>query len=146
MADTKRVLGSLRVIRLGLFISKHVPPGVGYGLVRWVVGLIVRLRPRLYWVIRANLSQALGLDVANEALHAAVHRTLIHAGRAYYDHFHAQGLGRDEVIRQAGIAPAVWEAYQRAQAEGRGIVMVSGHVSNLDLAAMSLVFQGAEVQ
>ena len=134
------------VIRLGLFIGRHMPRCVGYAIVRGGASFIAYTKPEIYWTVRANLRQVMGPEMGNKALHRLVHRVFYHAGQTYYDHFHAFTHG-DEVVREMiRITEEDLTNLAKAQSHGKGTMFVTGHLSNFDLAGLALVLQGIEFQ
>lgn len=146
MRDAKSLFASRKAIRVGLFLAQRISPRSGHALARGIANLLAWLRPQMYWNIRANLRQILGPDTPVEVLHETARRTLIHAGCAYYDHFHAVGGAPEELAGILNVPELFWETLSRTQKEGRGLVLVTGHLSNFDLAALSLMVRGVRLQ
>jgi KDO2-lipid IV(A) lauroyltransferase len=146
MRNAKDVLGSARAIRLGLALSQRLPPRGGYGLARFAASFLSWLRPRMYWNLRANLRQVLGLQTPDQVLHAMARRTLFRAGCAYYEHFRAVGQPPEVLSGLLHVPDLFWETLEQARAEGRGVMLVTAHMGNFDLAALSLTAQGVRLQ
>lgn len=146
MRDAKNLFGSARAIRLGLFLSQHLPPRGGYGLARFAVSFLCRARPRMYWNLRANLRQVLGLDTPGEVLHDMARRTLLRAGYSYYEYFRAIGQAPEVLSGLLHVPDLFWETLEQARAEGRGVMLVTAHMGNFDLAALSLTARGVRLQ
>ncbi|MGC8839565.1 MAG: lysophospholipid acyltransferase family protein [Anaerolineae bacterium] len=146
MRDAKNLFGSARAIRLGLFLSQHLPPRGGYGLARFAASFLSWVRPRMYWNLHANLRQVLGLETPAEVLHAMVRRTLFRAGCSYYEYFRAVGQPPEVLSGLLQVPDLFWETLEQARAEGRGVMMVTAHMGNFDLAALSLTARGLHLQ
>lgn len=140
------VTSNPQVIRLGLFIGRHMPRRVGLAIARGASSLAVRTKPEIYWTVRANLRQVVGPEMDEEALHKLVGRVFYHAGQTYYDHFHAFTHGEDAVREMIRITEQDLANLAKAQSSGKGTMFVTGHLSNFDLAALALVLQGIEFQ
>lgn len=146
MRDTKNLLGSARAIRLGLFLSQRLPPRGGYGLARSAASFLSWVRPRMYWNIRANLRQVLGLETPGPVLHHMARRTLFRAGVSYYEYFRAVGQVPEVLAGLLQVPDLFWEALDQAHARGRGVMLVTAHMGNFDLAAFSLTARGLRLQ
>jgi len=146
MRDTKGLFDSARAIRLGLSLSQRISRRTGHGLARLGANLLAWLRPQMYWNVHANLSQVLGPDTPAEVLHETVRRTFFHSGCNQYDYFHAVGGSRDELAKVLHVPASFWDTLAQAKEKGQGVMFVTGHLSNFDLAALSLVARGMEVQ
>ena len=133
-------------MRLGIFLGRHVPRRVGYGLSRLVAGVVARRKPQIYWTVRANLRQILGPDAGDETLHEMTRHVFFHAGQTYYDFFHALGQP-PEVIATAVHIPKSLIAHLKAEIErGRGVLLLATHISNFDLAGLAIGMQGFPIQ
>ena len=134
------------VIRLGLFIGRHMPHCVGHAIARGGASFIAYTKPEIYWTVRANLQQVMEPEMEDKALHRLVRRVFYHAGQCYYDHFHAFTHGDDAVREMIHITEEDLANLAKAQSHGKGTMFVTGHLSNFDLAALALVLQGIEFQ
>lgn len=146
MRDTKDFLRSARAIRLGLFLSRRLPPRGGYGLAQFAASLLSWARPRMYWDLRANFRQVLGLETPEEVLHAMARRTLFRAGCSYYEYFRAIGQPPEVLSDFLQVPDLFWETLEQARTEGRGVMLVTAHMGNFDLAALSLTARGLRLQ
>lgn len=146
MKDTRNFLSSARAIRLALFLSQHLSPRRGHGLARFAAWVLARIRPRMYWNLRANFRQVLGPDTPGDVLHEMAQRTLFRAGCSYYEYFHAIGQETEELVGLLEVPDLFWQTLEDAQGHGRGVMLVTAHMGNFDLAALSLTAQGVRLQ
>jgi len=140
------LFSSKPMTRAGLFIGQHMPRWVGYGLARIAASVIARRKPQLYWTVRANLCQILGPEVDDGTLHEMTRHVFFHAGQTYYDFFHAVGQPPQVWRKAVRIPEAIVENIKAAMAQGRGVLLLSTHMSNFDLAGLAVGSQGFPIQ
>ena len=126
------------VTGLGLFLAQHSPRRVGYGLVQIVANIIVRQKPELYWTVRANLRQIVGLEVDDGTLHEMARQVFYHAGQTYYDFFHAIGQPPEAIIEAVRISGDLVERIKSEMARGQGVLILGTHMSNFDMVFLAL--------
>ncbi len=140
------LISSKPVTRLGIWIGQHMPRRVGYGLARIAASAIARRKPQIYWTVQANLRQVLGPQADETQLHQMTRQVFFHAGQTYYDFFHAIGQP-PEMLRQAVRIPQIiFEQIQSEMARGRGVLLLSSHLSNFDLAGLAVGSMGFPIQ
>jgi KDO2-lipid IV(A) lauroyltransferase len=140
------ITSSPPIIRLGLFISRHMPSSVGYGIASLAANFIAASKPAIYWTVRSNLSHAMGPGTEATSLHRLTREVFYHAAQTYYDYFHALAHGERSCWDLIEIPPEDMENLLAARAGDRGAVLVTGHFSNFDLAGMALAASGIEFQ
>jgi KDO2-lipid IV(A) lauroyltransferase len=132
--------------RIGIFIGQYMPRWLGYGLARVVSGVMARQKPQIYWMVRANLRQILGLEADDVTLHEMTRHVFFHAGQTYYDFFHAIDQP-PEVLAEAVRIPEAFIAQIKSEtARGRGVLLLVTHVSNFDLAGLAMGTRGLPIQ
>jgi lauroyl/myristoyl acyltransferase len=132
--------------RIGIFIGQHMPRWLGYGLARVISGVMARQKPQIYWTVRANLRQILGPEADDGTLHEMTRQVFFHAGQTYYDFFHAIGQP-PEVLAEAVRIPEAFIAQIKSEtARGWGVLLLCTHMSNFDLAGLSLGTRGLPIQ
>jgi lauroyl/myristoyl acyltransferase len=140
------VVSSKPATRLGIVIGLHTPRWVGYGLARIAAGIIARRKPEVYGTVHANLRQILGPEADDVTLHQMTYQVFFHAGQTYYDFFHAIGQPK-EVLAEAVRIPEEIVAFVRSEtARGRGVLVLTAHMSNFDLLGLSVGTQGLPIQ
>jgi len=140
------VTSSKPVTRLGLFIGRHTPRRVGYGLAQIVANIIARRKPGIYWTVRANLRQVVGSAIEGGALHEMARQVFFHAGQTYYDFFHAISQPPEVLARAVRGSGVVVEQMKSEMARGQGVLLLGIHMSNFDLAALSIGAHGLPIQ
>lgn len=140
------LISSKPVTRIGIFIGQHMPRWLGYGLARVISGMIAREKPQIYWTVRANLRHILGSEADDVALHEMTRQVFFHAGQTYYDFFHAIDQP-PEVLAEAVRIPEAFIAQIKSEtARGRGVLLLCTHMSNFDLAGLSMGARGLPIQ
>jgi lauroyl/myristoyl acyltransferase len=134
------------VTRIGIFIGQHTPRWLGYGLARVISDIIARQKPQIYWTVRANLRQILGPEADDVTLHEMTRHVFFHAGQTYYDFFHAIDQPPDVLAEAVRIPEALIAQIKSETARGQGVLLLGTHMSNFDLAGLSLGARGLPIQ
>ncbi|HKV32351.1 MAG TPA: lysophospholipid acyltransferase family protein [Candidatus Dormibacteraeota bacterium] len=128
-----------RLFRLGNWVMRALPPGVRYPLAAITGRCAFYVMPRRRRVAFENFGQVLGLPWDDPL----VKRTARHAFGNYFkmfaDFMLMDTLKPDQIRRM--VRPKGIERIDAALAQGKGVVVVTAHVSNWDiLAAASAVY------
>jgi KDO2-lipid IV(A) lauroyltransferase len=134
------------MMQLGLFIARHTPRRVGYGLARTVASLIARRQPEIYWTVRANLRQIVGPEVDDGALHEMARQVFFHAGQTYYDFFHAIDQAPEVLAEAVRVPESLIERIRAEMAQGQGVLLLGTHMSNFDLVGLAIGARGLPIQ
>ena len=127
--------------RLGFFVGKCLPPRGGQYLSALVTRLITTFKPDMYWTTRENLRHVLGSAVSDSELDQMLYRLFLNATRGYYELFHNVGRGIlniEQFEPPMRITPETLTYIQQGIASGRGLMLLSVHMSNFDLALIGL--------
>jgi KDO2-lipid IV(A) lauroyltransferase len=120
-----------------------MPPTVGHTLADAVTGIMARQHDSpLVRTVRDNLRVVLGPDTPDELLDRTVQRVFQHNGRVLFDLYRALGRGPEALAAAVEVSPKVAESFAELQRQGRGLMVVGGHLSNFDLALLSLGVMG----
>jgi len=134
-------------LRLGLWLGRYVSPGMGYTLADALTWSVSRQRnSTMGQAIRANMRLVLGDDASDQQVEHAVAGVFHNAGRAYYDLYHALGVGKEAIRSSVTFTPRTEGYLQEYQRNGGGHVVVSAHVSNFDLAGLAFATRGIPIQ
>jgi len=142
----QRFLSSRLVLGMGMFLSKHIPPFIGYGVADIISGLINLLKPDVYWIVYANLRQVVGSEVGEKALHRLVRQVFHNNARNDYDLWHTVSRGPEAMRTAVHVPPEAWANIEQAQARGKGALIVGTHTGNFDLGILALAAHGQEIQ
>ena len=119
---TYRLLGAL---------TGPMPPAMGYGLGRPVSALLLATSPQLRRILTCNLSHVLGPDASEEKVQAMVRHACVNIIKGHYDLFRLSRLSKEEILAMTQVVGK--EHMERALARGKGVIMVSAHLGNVDL-------------
>ena len=119
---TYRLLGAL---------TGPMPPAMGYGLGRPVSALLLATSPQLRRILTCNLSHVLGPDASEEKVQAMVRQACVNIIKGHYDLFRLSRLSKEEILAMTQVVGK--EHMERALARGKGVIMVSAHLGNVDL-------------
>jgi len=100
--------------------------------------MFARIRPGVRAIVESNISPALGTGDSRRVQKIAA-QALGHAALAYYDLFNLPALSQNEIASMVEIEEPGLSQFQEAYRRGKGIVLVSPHLSSFDLAAQSLI-------
>ncbi len=112
-------------------LAGPMPPWLGYWLARPIGWLLYFLHCRLRKVLRHNIRHVLGPGADRSQVEAVVRRTCVNIIKGHYDLFRLSRLNHDQIKALTRIEG--FEHIQQALAQGRGVVVVSAHVGNVDL-------------
>ena len=140
------LISSKPATRFGIFIGQHMPRRVGYGLARMVANVIARKKSQIYWTVQANLRQILGSEDGDMKLHEMTRHVFFHAGPTYYDFFNALGQPREVLAEAVRVPEAFIPRIRSETARGQGVLLLGTHMSNFDLAGLSVGARGLSVQ
>jgi KDO2-lipid IV(A) lauroyltransferase len=140
------LISSKPMTRLGIVIGQHTPRRVGYGLARVAAGIIARRKPEVYWTVHANLRQILGPKAGDATLQRMTYQVFFHAGQTYYDFFHAIGQPKEALAEAVRIPDEIVALVRAKTARGRGVLVLTTHMSNFDLLGLSVGAQGLPIQ
>jgi KDO2-lipid IV(A) lauroyltransferase len=140
------LVSSPRIMRLSMFFSQRTPERLGHRAAWWAAGIVCQLQPAVYRIVRANLSQVLGLEPGRAELGHSVRRVLYTAIRGYYDLYRALGLPWEAMSDRVDV-PQETRAVARSlwNREG-GAMIVFTHLGNFDLGGHAMVSHLPETQ
>lgn len=123
-------------------VLRAVPEGVALRIgaaVGWFAGAVVGLRRR---VVRDNLRRAFP-DRAEAWRRRVARASWAHLGRETVATFRLADVTPEELLDRCDFTGI--EAFEAALAEGRGVVLVSGHLGNWEVGGASLAARGLPV-
>lgn len=127
-----------RVIRLGMWFSQHAPERMGHRLSWWTSDVVCRVKPAVYQVVQANLSQVLGPEVERWTLEQAVRQVFYTAVRGYFDLFRSLQVPREEVESMIDFPEQARALIRTLRDRAGGSILVFPHLGNFDIAAQAL--------
>ena len=130
----------------GLLVCRFLPRPVGYAVARTLSWVFSIAKPEVYHVLRNNLRHVYGADVAPRLLNRAVRRGFAHAGQTYYDFYNALGKPTAKLSDAVKLPRSFIDLLGDARERGQGVLVLAAHMSNFDLASISLGVAGFHCQ
>ena len=146
LTPLQRLLSSRLVTGAGMFLSKCMPPFIGYSVAGLIAGLINWLKPDVYRIVHANLRQVVGPEVSEETLHRLVRQVFHNNARNDYDLWHLVGREPETIRAAIHIPPDTRTHLEQALQRGQGVIIVGTHTGNFDLGILALAAHGLEIQ
>ena len=112
-------------------LTGPLPPRIGHALARRAGVLLYALSPRLRRILLHNLSHVLGAEASEEQVEAVARLACINIVKGHYDLFHLSRLSMDEIREMTEVQGL--EYVEEALAHGKGVVMISAHLGNMDV-------------
>ncbi len=129
--------------RLMGFVAPKIPPSVGYQLCRWLGGLLYRLNTQARSNIHLNLQRILGPLTDRTDIERRTRATFDYILYNYFDLFRLPHL--DEATIQRLVTIEGWENIESALAEGRGVIMTSTHLGNIEGVLYEMLRRGLSI-
>lgn len=96
-------------------------------------------------VTEENLRRAFP-DAEESWIRDALRETYRHLGREVVAMIRLSTLDREEVRERVEIPDEDWAAFEAALAEGRGVILATGHFGNWELAAAAVAARGVPIK
>ncbi|MFC2037513.1 lysophospholipid acyltransferase family protein [Chloroflexota bacterium] len=109
----------------------YLPPRVGYWLAGWAGWLLYLLSPQLRHTLAGNIRHVIGSDAGESEVEDLVRQACVNINKGHYDLFRLGHLSGKEIKDTVQVEG--WENLRRALAEGRGAIVFSAHLGNVDL-------------
>lgn len=129
--------------RLGGVIVPKIPPAVGYTLCRWVGGILYQFNTQQRTHIQQNLARVLGPHTPAAEIKRRARLTFDYILYNYFDLFRLPQLTDTAVGRIVTVKG--WEHVEAALAEGKGIVMTSAHLGNIEIVLYAMLLRGVNI-
>lgn len=128
------------VYRLLGGLTGHLPPRIGYWLATWTGRLLYNLSPRLRHAVTDNIRHVVGPEPDESEVQALVRQTCVNLNKGHFDLFRVRRLSADEIEEM--VQAEGWENLEQVLAQGRGAIIFSAHVGNVDLVVQLSVIRG----
>ncbi|MFN2463741.1 MAG: lysophospholipid acyltransferase family protein [Candidatus Dormibacteria bacterium] len=132
-----------RLFRAGGRASALLPPGVRYGLARAGGTAGYGLLPGLRRQALQNYAGILHLAPDSPAVRRVAREAIVGYSKLIADFLALSELSREDVMRMVDWRG--WEHIQAGLAEGKGIIVVTPHFGNWDMAAAAAAARGLKV-
>jgi len=129
--------------RLGGLIVPKIPPTIGYAICRLIGGLLYKFNKQGRANIRLNLQRIMGLQTPEREINRRTRLAFNYILYNYFDLFRLPALN-DQVVKRL-VTVNGWENVEVALAEGRGIVMTSAHLGNIEVVLYAMLLRGLTI-
>ena len=129
--------------RLAGIIVPKVPPTLGYTACRLIGALLYQFNKRGRAMISLNLRRILGPQASQAEIQRRARATFNYLLYNYYDLFRLPKLDAEAVNRLVTVSG--WENVEAATAGGRGILMTSAHLGNIEVVLYAMLLRGLSI-
>lgn len=129
--------------RLAGIIVPKVPPTLGYTACRLIGALLYQFNKRGREMISLNLRRILGPQASQAEIQRRARATFNYLLYNYYDLFRLPNLDAEAVNRLVTVSG--WENVEAATAGGRGILMTSAHLGNIEVVLYAMLLRGLSI-
>jgi lauroyl/myristoyl acyltransferase len=126
---------------LGSFLADRLPTRTVYWIGARVGGIVYLILKRHSADAVSNMRRVLGPDASWQQVKMAALQSFRNYGRLAVDFIRYPHLSDEDIYRVAGI-PQGMENIDRALEKGKGLVVITGHFGNWDIAGASLARLG----
>jgi len=129
--------------RAGGAIIPRIPPAAGYALCRLAAGVAYRFNRTGRAAVQRNLRVILGPDAPLSEINRRARQTFNTILYNYFDLFRLPAL-TDEAVNQL-VTVEGWPNVEAALSEGKGIVMTSAHLGNIEVVLYAMLLRGLQI-
>ncbi len=129
--------------RLGGAIVPKIPPSAGYAICRLIGGLLYQFNTQTRANIHLNLRRIMGPYCSQAEIKRRARAAFNYIFYNYFDLFRLPGLDDDTVERLVTITG--WENVEAAVAGGRGLIMTSAHLGNIEVVLYAMLSRGLPI-
>lgn len=143
--NLQSILNSRQAGRAALFLSRHIPPSVGYRLADTIAARIAASSETpMVRAMRANQWVVSGGSLSASQLDQAVREGLGYVARAFFQLF--RYLNDPHTLEDLVVFnPPALELIQRSRQGERGLVVCGVHMSGFDLVMRAAAMKGARM-
>ncbi|MCB9079758.1 MAG: lysophospholipid acyltransferase family protein [Anaerolineaceae bacterium] len=134
---------SYYLYRLAGLIVPQVPAKLGYALCRWCAGVAYQVNRPVRRVVSLNLHRIMGPQTPVAEIERRTRLTFNTIFYNYFDLFRLPRLSNEVVERLVTVVG--WEHVETALAEGKGIVMTSAHLGNIEVVLYAMLRRGLSI-
>jgi len=140
--NLQAIVNSRRAGKLALFLSRKMPPAMGYRLAGWIAGRLAA-QPQMPMVQAIQINQWV---VSNGTIEPGQMQPVLadclgYVARAYYELFHYWG-DIPAMQQRVVFTPEIDEVIERSRQGKYGVVIAGLHMSGFDLVAQAAAYRG----
>lgn len=129
--------------RLGGIIVPKTPPVLGYALCRFMGGVLYQFNRAARANIELNLRRIMGAQTPPAEINRRARLTFNTILYNYFDLFRLPFL--DDATVNRLVVVSGWNHVEAALAEGRGLVMTSAHLGNIEIVLYAMLLRGLAI-
>ena len=129
--------------RLGGAVVPYIPPAIGYAFCRGAGLLFYQFNKQTRATIQQNIRRILGQAASSAEINRLARLTFNHILYNYFDLFRLPVLNDDAVQRLVTVEG--WENVENALSAGKGIVMTSAHLGNIEVVLYAMLQRGLKI-
>lgn len=129
--------------RLGGALVPKTPPAMGYAICRAVGAILYQFNRPTRRAVQFNLRRILGSDCPPAEIRRRTRLAFNYILYNYFDLFRLPALTDSAVERLVTVEG--WENVEAALAEGKGIVMTSAHLGNIEVVLYAMLRRGLRI-
>jgi lauroyl/myristoyl acyltransferase len=111
----------------------RLPPRMGYWLANRAGVLLYQFYPGLQQIVTDNMRHVLGPEASEQAVQAAARQACANIAKGHYELFRLPRLTLDDICDLVQVEGM--EYVQSTLGQGRGVVITSAHVGNVDIVS-----------
>lgn len=132
---------------LGMFIGAVLPTKQAYWLADKIAANVVsQTESNLYRALRSNQAVIRGLSYDDPQLDDILFAVMQNNTRGIADWFKAMAKGRKFLLERCELDPSLLERTLNATDDGRGLVIVGGHMSSFNIMVLGLGVRGMPIK
>ena len=128
------------LFRLGMTVAPWLPRSLAYACARAFATLLAGAGAGGFRAAAANQAVVHGRPAADPGVRAAARAALTHQALNYVDLLQLGRLPAAALLQRIEVSG--YEHLRQAHAAGRGVLIVSGHIGNLDVVGQVLALRG----
>jgi lauroyl/myristoyl acyltransferase len=134
---------SYYMYRLGGALAPRLPVRLGYWLAAQAGSVVYRLSPARS-IVQDNMAHILGQSPRSPEVQRLARQVFRNQCKNYFDLLRVAALSREQILATVDRVRNI-ERLDAALARGHGVVLVSAHFGNFDLAGQVLALRGYKV-
>lgn len=132
---------------LGIFLGAVLPTRQAYWLAdKIAANVISQTESDLYRSLRCNQAVVRGLSYDDPQLDDIMFRVMQNATRGYADWFKGMAKGKQYLLERCTLDDNLLKSALQAKDDGRGLLMVGGHMSSFNIMMLGLGVLGLPIK
>jgi KDO2-lipid IV(A) lauroyltransferase len=132
---------------LGIFLGAVLPTKQAYWLADKIAANVVsQTDSELYRALRSNQAVVRGLSYDDPQLDDVMYKVMQNATRGYADWFKGMAKGRKYLLERCQLEDHLLQSAFQAKDDGRGLLMVGGHMSSFNIMMLGLGVRGLPIK